>query len=146
MLGFMFKVSILHQSCLGFLVIGLFSPFAKPVRKIVKTCTHRHYTLVSLVWSGPNFSLSRFERRHGPRAHKSYLLVLNNLNDVGKKRRCRIAGKENRDEGLGMLEEWNSLKCLAEHYWERGSNIFVTACHSSIFPSLLSSVCLSLSL
>ena len=49
MLGFVCKVSILHSSCLGFLVIGSFSPFAKPVRKIVKTRTYRRYTLVRLV-------------------------------------------------------------------------------------------------
>ena len=59
MLGFVFKVSILHRSCLGFSYIGLFSPFAKPVHKIVKTHTRLHYTLVCLVWSGPNFSLTR---------------------------------------------------------------------------------------
>ena len=58
MLGLLFKVGILHRSCLGFLVIGLFSLFAKPVRKIVKTRTRRRYTLVRLVLSGPNFSLS----------------------------------------------------------------------------------------
>ena len=58
MLGFILKVSTLHWRCLGFLVIGPFSPFEKPFRKIVKTCTHNHYTLVRLVHSSPNFSLS----------------------------------------------------------------------------------------
>ena len=54
----MFKASIVHRSCLGFLVIGLFSPFAKSVRKIVQTRTRRRYILVRLVLFGPNFSLS----------------------------------------------------------------------------------------
>ena len=67
-LGFKFKVSILHWNFLDFLVIGLFSLFATPVCKIVKTPTRHCYTsrsttvlldtLVRLVPSGLNFSLS----------------------------------------------------------------------------------------
>ena len=57
MLGLVFKVSILHQICLGFLAIGPFSLFAKPVRKIVKTHTRHRYTLVRLVRSGWNVTV-----------------------------------------------------------------------------------------
>ena len=49
MLRFVFNVSIQHQSCLGFLVNGPFSLFAKLVRNIVKMCACRRYTLVHLV-------------------------------------------------------------------------------------------------
>ena len=67
MFGIILKVSILYRSCLGFLVIGRFSPFTKAVRKIVKTRTRRRYTLVRLVRSGPNFSL------FPPRALRSHV-------------------------------------------------------------------------
>ena len=59
MLRFVVMISILGQSCLGFLAIGSFSLLAKPVCKIVKTRTRHRYTLVRLVQSGRNFSLSR---------------------------------------------------------------------------------------
>ena len=48
--------SILHQSLLGLLVIGPFSPFAKPVHKKVKTHTRRHYTF-SPFWPPPSASV-----------------------------------------------------------------------------------------
>ena len=67
MLGFVFKVCILHRSCLDFLFIGPFSLFAKPVHKTVKMCTCLCYTLVRLVRSGLNFSLTRVAR---PKAMK----------------------------------------------------------------------------
>ena len=59
MLGLVFKVSILHVHRIrsGFLVIGPFSLFAKPVRKIVKTRTRCRYTLVHLVPCGWNFTV-----------------------------------------------------------------------------------------
>ena len=55
-LGFVFRVSILHQSCFSYLVIGPFSPFVKPVRKIVETCTHLRYTLVHLARFGSHLT------------------------------------------------------------------------------------------
>ena len=67
MLRFVFEVSILHRNCFGFLFIGPFSPFVKAVREVGKTRTCLCYTLVRLVRSGPNFSLTWVA---GPKAVK----------------------------------------------------------------------------